>query len=379
MNIIQRKLDICSVSNRRSVFLLGPRATGKSTLLKLQFPNTPYFDLLDSQTFGRLLRNPRTLAEETETNSLSIIDEIQKMPQLLDEVHRLISSRNQRFILTGSSARKLKRGAANLLAGRARMLNLFPLVSCEIENFSLETYVNTGGLPQIYGDPEAHMDLLSYVNLYLREEIQAEAFTRNVSTFASVLDALALCNGQEINATSIASDTGAQARTVLNFIEILEDTLLAFRLPVFQKTKKRKSTSRNKLYFFDVGVVNSLCHRKDIAFESELFGQVFEHFLMLEVRAALSYNAIDMAMSFWRTGSGFEVDLILGDSTAIEFKSTQQVSDKHLKGMRALKEEKITKNHIVVSRDAHIRKTEDGIEILPWKIFLERLWENSLT
>jgi predicted AAA+ superfamily ATPase len=374
----KRILDIYGASERRSVFLLGPRATGKSTLLRQCFPQTAYYDLLDARVYGSLLRNPNALAEETSASSLTIIDEIQKLPSLLDEVHRLISTRQQRFILTGSSARKIKRGAANLLAGRARQLNMFPLVSKEIENFDLISYLNTGGLPQIYGDPEAHLDLRSYVDLYLREEIQAEALTRNVASFASVLDALALMNGQEINATSIASDTGVQARTILNFIEIMEDTLIAFRLPVFQKTKKRKPTSRSKIYFFDVGVTNTLCHRKQIAAEGEMFGPAFEHFLMLEVRSAISYKQADLPMSFWRTSAGFEVDLILGDEIAIEFKSSRDVSDKHLKGMRALKEEKITRRHLVVSQNARPRLTEDGIEILPWADFLNQLWVGDL-
>jgi len=374
----KRILDIYAASERRSVFLLGPRATGKSTLLRQLFPQTAYYDLLDARVYGSLLRNPHVLAEETSASSLTIIDEIQKLPSLLDEVHRLVSTRQQRFILTGSSARKIKRGAANLLAGRARQLKMFPLVSKEIENFDLITYLNTGGLPQIYGDPEAHLDLRSYVDLYLREEIQAEAMTRNVASFASVLDALALMNGQEINATSIASDTGVQARTILNFIEIMEDTLIAFRLPVFQKTKKRKPTSRNKIYFFDVGVTNALCHRKQITAEGELFGPALEHFLMLEVRSAISYKQADLPMSFWRTSAGFEVDLILGEEIAIEFKSSRDVSDKHLKGMRALKEEKITRRHLVVSQNARPRLTEDGIEILPWADFLNQLWGGDL-
>lgn len=374
----KRILDIYSSSERRSVFLFGPRATGKSTLLRSLFPNDVTYDLLDARVYGKLMRNPSVLEEETCAESLTIIDEIQKLPQLLDEVHRLIANRNQRFILTGSSARKLKRGSANLLAGRARQLFLFPLVSKEIPNFDLLTFLNSGGLPQVYGEQDAYDDLRAYVDLYLKEEIQAEALTRNISSFASVLDVLALSNGHEINATSLASDTGVQARTILNFIEIMEDTLIAFRLPVFQKTKKRKPTSRNKFYFFDVGVTNALCHRKQILKEGELFGAAFEHFLLLESRAAVSYQRADLPLSFWRTASGFEVDLMLGDEIAIEFKSTHEVADKHLKSLRAFKEEQLARRHIVVSQDERPRKTADGIEILPWQVFLNALWEGEL-
>ncbi len=370
-----RILDIYKESERRSVFLFGPRATGKSTLLRMQLPNAPYFDLLDAQVYGRLLRDPTILAQETHAESLVIIDEIQKLPALLDEVHRLISTRNQRFVLTGSSARKLKRGASNLLAGRARWTNLFPLVSQEIPQFNLATYLQTGGLPQVYGDYEAYRDLRSYVDLYLREEIQAEALTRNLASFASVLDALALSNGEEINAATLASDIGAQSRTVLNFIEVLEDTLLGFRLPVYKKTRKRKSTAHNKFYFFDVGVTNALCKRHVIDPKGELFGKAFEHFCVLEMRAAQSYHHSDEELSFWRTSSGYEVDLVVGDRLAIEFKSSAQVSERHLKSLRCLREEGIIKQFWVVSQDPKTRVTEDGIEILPWQTFLERIWK----
>lgn len=373
-----RLLDITKSVERRSCFLLGPRATGKSTLLKMKLPDAKVYDLLEAGTYGRLLRDPSILAQETEPGSLTVIDEIQKLPSILDEVHRLIANRQQRFVLTGSSARKLKRGASNLLAGRARLLHLFPLTSKEIPDFNLETYLKSGGLPQMYGDEEALIDLRSYVDLYLKEEIQAEALTRNVGAFASVLDALALSNGEEINASAISSDVGVQARTILNYLEILEETLLAFRLPVFQKTKKRKPTSRNKLYFFDLGVINALCKRKSLEAGGELFGRAFEHFIMLEVRAAISYLDADTPMSFWRTSSGFEVDLIIGDVAAIEIKATRQVSDKHLKGLRALREEITFKHALVVSQDSHIRITEDGIHILPWQEFLNRLWQGLL-
>lgn len=261
VDIDSRLLDIKALSARRSVFLFGPRSTGKSTLIAQQLPETKIYDLLSAETYGRLLRNPALLSEETRPESLTVIDEIQKLPSVFDEVHRLISNRNQRFVLTGSSARKIKRGAANLLAGRARWSSLFPLTYAEIPNFELTQYLSTGGLPQIYGDYEAALDLRSYIDLYIKEEIQAETVARNVSSFASVVDCLALCNGDELNATSISSDAGVSGRTVLNYIEILEDTLLAFQLPVFRKTTKRKATSRRKLYFFDVGVTNALCKR----------------------------------------------------------------------------------------------------------------------
>jgi predicted AAA+ superfamily ATPase len=318
------------------------------------------------------------MEEETNSDELIVVDEVQKLPSLLDEVHRLIASRGQKFVLTGSSARKLKRGAANLLAGRARWLQLYPLVSAEIPDFDLAAYLNSGGLPQMHGDAEAYLDLRSYVDLYLREEIHAEALTRNIGGFSRLLDALGLSNGEELNYASLSSDTAVHARTIANYVGILEDTLLAFQLPVYRKTRKRKTTSRSKLYFFDVGVTNALCGRRAVESSPEAFGKAFEHFIILEVRAYLRYWQIDLALSYWRTQSGLEVDLVVGDALAIEIKASSLVSDKHLKGLRALKEELNLERAIVVSRDPISRRTQDGIEILPWAVFLEELWGDRL-
>jgi len=373
-----RLLNILPHLQKRSLFLFGPRSTGKSTLLKLTLPHAAYYDLLDNEVYNRLLRRPAVIAEECSPEDIVVIDEVQKLPQLLDEAHRLISSRGQRFVLTGSSARKLKRGASNLLAGRARWLQLFPLVSREIPNFNLDTYLKTGGLPNIYGEEDANIDLKSYVDLYIREEVQAESLTRNIQGYARLLDVLALMNGEELNYAAIASDTGLQAKTVVNYIEILEDTLLAFRLPVFKKTKKRKPSSRPKLYFFDVGIVHAL--RKSFIDEipPELFGKVFEHFIVLEVRACTAYYLHPEELTFWRSRTGFEVDLIIGETAAIEIKAARFITDKHLKGIRALKEEFLMKRYIVVSRDSSRRNTEDGIDILPWDQFLEELWNRQI-
>lgn len=373
-----RLLNLQDMIKKRSILLFGPRAVGKTTLLQHLFPEARMYDLLDNSTFTRLLRRPSLIEEENSAGDIIIIDEIQKLPMLLDEVHRLIQRRGQKCILTGSSARKLKRGSANLLAGRARWVSLFPLVSQEIPDFHLETYLSTGGLPQMYGDPEAHLDLSSYVDLYIRQEIHAESLTRNVQGFAHLLDALGIMNGEELNYTSIASDTGLQARTVINYIEILEDTLLAFRLPVYSRTQKRKASSRPKLYFFDIGVVHALRRSFSSSTAPEVFGKFFEHFILLEVRAYLSYSLRDDPVTFWRSTSGYEVDVVVGDHTALEIKASFLVSDKHMKGLRALKEEVSLARAIVVSRDTEYRRTADEIEVMPWKKFLQELWNNQI-
>jgi predicted AAA+ superfamily ATPase len=238
-------------------------------------------------------------------------------------------------------------------------------------------YLNSGGLPSVYGDEEAHVDLRSYVDLYLREEIQAEALTRNVGGFGNLLDALALSNGQEINTQSLASDVGLQARTVSNYIEILEDTLLGFRLAAFRESKKRKPTSHSRFYLFDIGVTNSLCGRGKVTPKTENFGNCLAHFIVLECRALLSYHRKLQEMTYWRTSSGFEVDIVIGLDVAIEVKGTELVTDRHLKGLRAFKEEKLVKRFVCVSLDLNKRMTSDGIEIIPVLEFLDLLWKGE--
>lgn len=379
MSYTERFLRLDELVTRKSFFLFGPRATGKTTLIEHQLPQARLYDLLDSITFSRLLKKPGLIEEENrDLPTLIVIDEIQKLPSLLDEVHRLIQKHHWSFLLTGSSARKLKRGATNLLAGRAWVANLFPLTSREIPEFELIRYLNCGGLPPVYLGSEPEEELASYVALYLKEEIQAESLTRNLPAFSAFLDAIALSNGEEINMEGFASDCGVSPATVKNYIQILEDTLIGFPLTGFRKTKKRKAISRIKHYLFDVGIVNHLCQRGLIKPKSELFGKAFEHFLIQEVRAFLAYRRISLPMHYWRSTSQFEVDLVLGQKLALEIKSTSLISDKHLRGIRALKEEGLVEQYAVVSLDEEPRTTGDGIHIYPWKVFLKRLWDNQV-
>lgn len=379
MGSLKRTLDLAQLLKSKSFFLFGPRATGKSTLIRAQLPKARLYDLLDASVFRRLLAHPRLLAEENpDPKELIVIDEIQRLPDLLNEVHRLISLEGRKFLLTGSSARKLLHGSSNLMAGRAWRADLYPLTWNEIPNFDLLRYLNQGGLPEIYLSSQPREELRAYTSLYLREEIQAESLTRNLQSFSSFLDVIALANGEEINFHSLASDCGVSVGTLKNYVQILDDTLIGFSLPGYTKTKKRKAISRIKHYLFDVGVAGSLAKRGEILPGSELFGRAFEHWIVLEVRAYLGYSRRDEELCYWRSTSKFEVDLIVGNALAIEIKSAELVQDKHLRGLRALKEEKIFKKHIVVSRDSTARATEDGIEILPWAVFLKRLWAGDL-
>ena len=375
----KRYLNLGKLLEMKSFFLFGPRATGKTTLIDNSLQNAYVFDLLEADTYARLLKRSALIDETvTDPTRVVVIDEIQKIPSLLDEVHRLIQKRRLKFLLTGSSARKLKRGAANLLAGRAWRAELFPLSYCELPEFDLQRYLNRGGLPDAYLSEHYREELATYASLYLREEIQAEAITRNVQAFAEFLDLIALSNGQEINFESLASDCQVSTSTLKNYMQILEDTLIGFKLPAFTKTKKRKAISRAKFYLFDVGVVNSLCRRGEIVIGGELFGPAFEHFIVAEMRAYLSYTRSPRQMSYWRSTSQFEVDLIVDDLCAIEIKSTKLAVDKHIKGLRAFKEEGAVKRHIIVSMDPDKRITSDGIEIYPWNLFLSELWQGRL-
>ena len=373
----RRILDLTRLLEKKSFFLFGPRGTGKTTLVRHTLTDVTMIDLLEIRTYREYLRNPSILSEQI-TKPVVVIDEVQKLPEILDEVHRLIERKRLTFLLTGSSARKLKRGGANLLAGRAWWAELFPLTSREIPDFDLLTYLNRGGLPYIYPSDDYFEEQRAYAALYLKEEIQNEALTRKIAHFSEFLDLIALSNGEEISYQSVAGDCGVSANSIKNYIQILEDTLLAFQLKAFTKTRKRKAISRSKLYLFDVGITNSLTNRGEIRPASELFGKTFEHFIVLEVRAFLSYARKNVEMYYWRSTSRFEVDLILADRWAIEIKGTTSITDKHLKGLRALKEEGNILNFAVVSLDQNERKTADDITVFPWKIFLQRLWDGEL-
>jgi uncharacterized protein len=374
-----RDLDLQSLLAKKSFFLFGPRATGKSTLIREQLPEARIYDLLDAEVYTRLLRRPRLLEEEHTSGRVIAIDEIQKLPTILDEVHRLIARKRIRFLLTGSSARKLKRGASNLLAGRAWEARLFPLTWRELgKDFELITYLNHGGLPDVYGGAEPGEELQSYTSLYLREEIQAEALTRNVPAFARFLDVMALSNGEEVNYQGLASDTGVSPGTLRNYLEILEDTMIGFSLPGYTATKKRKAIQRAKHYLFDVGVAGAMARRGPVTLHSESFGKAFEHFIVQELRAFLSYRRLHDPLCYWRSLSKLEVDVVVGDHLALEVKATDLVTGKHLKGLRALKEERLQRRYVVVSTDMRRRTTDDGIEIWPWPEFLGALWDGEI-
>lgn len=377
-NTIPRHLNIANLLTRKSFFLFGCRGTGKTSLIRTTLPELPRYDLLAATTFAALSRRPQLIGEEnTDPTIPVVIDEIQKLPQLLDEVHRLIEERGMRFLLTGSSARKLKRGGANLLAGRAWEARLFPLVSAEIKDFELTRYLTRGGLPAVWLAEEPWEELQAYVGTYLKEEVMAEALVRRIDTFSAFLELCAFRCTEEINFEAFGSDLGVSGKTVRNFFEVLEDTLIGFLLRPYKKTKIRKATSRAKFYLFDLGVTNSLAGRHEIPVGTEIFGKAFEHFIALELRAYLSYRRLNLDLGFWRSERGHEVDFTIGSKVAIEVKATDLVQERHISGLRALQEEGIFSSYCVVSRDRAVRSLE-GITVYPWRTFLDKLWSGEL-
>ncbi len=364
----------------RSLFLLGPRQTGKSTLLRHTFPEARYVDLLEANTFRELSAYPETIRQSLRPDEkLIIIDEVQKLPAILDEAQALIDrNRTLRFIFTGSSARKLRRGRANLLAGRAWFCRLHPLISHELAYRSLGKRLNVGGLPAVFDSAVPQEDLRAYVGGYLQEEIRAEGLVRSIESFSRFLEVAALTNTHILNYTSVSNDTGIPARTVREHYQMLEDTLVGFRLPPFRRTLKRKPVATAKFYFFDVGVANALMKRGEIRPRSELYGSALEHQIFLELRAYLDYRRLDTELTFWRTHSGQEVDFVVGGQTGIEVKASRRISRGDLKGLLALSEEVKLKERVIVSTEPRERVTDEGILVLPVQLFFERLWGDRL-
>ena len=374
---IDRQLDISALLNKRSFFLLGPRQTGKTSLIHHILPDTLFYDLLDSSNYLAFSRNPGRLAEEIGSSvKRVVIDEIQRIPSLLNEVQRLIETRNVNFLLTGSSARKLRRGGINLLGGRARVKYLHPLTYRELgDNFNLNHAMQRGLLPSVYFSDDPRADLESYAGLYLQQEIMAEGATRNIPAFSRFLKIAAHSNGGIVNFTNIASDAQVARTTVYEYYEILKDTLILRELPPWRKTVKRKPLASSKYYFFDVGVVSALQGRPFLPGTPE-FGEAFETFIMHELSCFSDYVSGE-PLSFWRSTSGFEVDFIIGDHTAVEVKAKENVSTQDIKSLRALREEKQLKRFICVCLEKRSREV-DGIKILPYAEFLTALGEGRL-
>jgi predicted AAA+ superfamily ATPase len=374
---IVRRAPVAEWAATRSCFIFGPRLTGKSSLLRRHFAGpgatTPMYDLLDHRDYAKFLAAPHRLGEEIPPSArLVVIDEVQRLPELLNEVHRLIETRRIRFVLTGSSARKLRRGGVNLLGGRARTRYLRPFTRGELgEQFDLNRAIQHGLLPPIYLGNEPKDDLAAYIGNYLQQEIAAEGLTRNVPAFSRFLEVAALSNATVVNFTQVASDAAVPRTTVHEYFEILRDTLIASEIPAFRETKTRKALASSKWYFFDAGVASALQGRL-VQPRTPEFGPAFETYLLHELLSCRDY-AGGPDVSHWKSRSNLEVDFILGDHTAVEVKGKASVVERDLRGLRALAEERKMKRLICVSLEDRPRRV-DGLQILPYGQFLDGLW-----
>lgn len=367
-----------------SFFLWGPRQVGKSSLLAATYPDARTVDLLRTDESMRYLREPGLLRDELRdaaAGTLVVVDEVQKVPALLDEVHWLVEKRGLCFALCGSSARKIRRGHANLLGGRAVRHELFGFVSHELgEQFDLGRMVNHGTLPRHYLHDHPAKRLQAYVDDYLKQEIAAEALVRNVPAFAGFLRAAAIGDTEMVNYQNIARECGVSSVTAKEHYSILEDTLLGRYLPAFTARPKRRAILAPKFYFADVGVVNHLTKRGALAPGSELFGKALENVVLHELRAYRSYRERPWDIAYWRLASGIEVDFVLGDAeVAIEVKSTTSIATQHLNGLGEFATEyPEVRRRICVCLEPRRRLLASGIEVLPVTEFFRQLWAGEI-
>jgi predicted AAA+ superfamily ATPase len=367
--VFDRRLTL---DRRRSYLLLGPRRTGKSTFLRQSLPDAEYIDLLKSDVYFEYRMRPSLLRERYgRANGTIIIDEVQRIPELLNEVHWLLENSRARFVLCGSSARKLRRQGVTNLAGRLKSARMVPLTIAEMPDFDLGKQLQHGCLPPIVLSDTPDDDLRDYCGEYLREEVQSEGLIRSIPSFSRFLEAAALSNAELVSYAPIARDCGVSPKTVAAYFQILEDTLLGFFLMPFTRTRKRRAILSPKFYFFDCGLPNSLLGRR-LSPRTPEFGKSFEQFLVLETIAAMFYDRTINGVTYWRSASGFEVDLLIDTHTAVEFKSGN-VHEQDCAGLLALGEELKLKNRWIVSTEPRARMLANGIEVLPWKMYVARL------
>ena len=370
--------------NTETFFLWGPRQTGKSTLLRAAYPEAVWIDLLRADEYRRYLQRPELLRAElgsTKERRQVVIDEVQKVPALLDEAHWLHENAGIRFALCGSSARKVRRGQANLLGGRAVRYELHGITAAELgREFDLERLLNHGYLPRIYQSDRPQRLLAAYVGDYLKEEVAAEGLVRNLPVFSEFLSIASLSDTEIVNFSTIARECGVSSPTIRGHFQILEDTLLGRWLPAYRKRPKRRVIGAPKFYFAEVGVVNFLARRGTLRPGSELFGKAFENWVFHELCAHNSYSEAFATLSHWRLASGIEVDFIVNDmALAIEAKSARKVTSDHLNGLRQLRQDHPrVRARILVCLEAKAYKTEDGIWVLPAREFCARLQAGDL-
>lgn len=378
--IIPRILDLKNALAKKSYFLLGPRQTGKSSIIDAQLGSAKVYDLLLQDVFRKLSYNPSLIREELKENDqIIVIDEIQKMPDLLNEVQWMIEKRGIKFLLTGSSARKLKKYGTNLLGGRARLLRFHPFVRKELRShFDLKKALQIGLLPGIYFSDNPEADLDSYIALYVQQEIANEGLTRNLPAFSRTLEVAALCQAEQTDFTAVSNDAQVARTTVHEYFQILEDTLMIHKLEVWGESKKRKPIATPKYYFFDWGVARKVQNAERVSDKSVLFGKAFESYIFHELRSFCDYNGANK-LQYWRTQSGDEVDFILNGEVAIEVKGKETLGPRDLKGLQRLAEEKKMKSYFLVYLGTNKKLgPASQIQALNYETFLDRLWNDAI-
>jgi predicted AAA+ superfamily ATPase len=363
--------------NKSSYFLFGPRGSGKSSWLKIFYKKSNYIDLLDAEIYNDLMAAPKNLSKYIyNTKAPIIIDEVQKIPALLDEVHRLMESKKFLFVLTGSSARKLKKSGVNLLAGRALTYNFFPLTSLEMgADFDLSFALNFGLLPMATKAKNPQKFLQSYVATYLKEEVQQEGLTRNMPAFHRFLQAASFSQGAPLNISNVATDCSVGRKVVEDYFSILRDLLLSVELPIFSKKAKRELISKSKFYFFDTGVYRAIRPKGPLDSDAEINGFAFETLVMQNIRAINEYLDFGYEMFYWHTRKHQEVDFILYGKKrliAIEVKSSSRLRDEDFSGLKLFKEDYPMAELILIyggSEDKYLH----GVHIMPAKIFFHEI------
>ncbi|MEK6717761.1 MAG: AAA family ATPase [candidate division NC10 bacterium] len=379
MKKISKRALTIDLPKNRSAFLWGPRKTGKTYWLRQTFPEHVRIDLLQTDVFGEYAARPSLLRERYQDHpKMIIIDEVQMVPDLLHEVHWLIENRGSSFLMTGSSARKLRRKHANLLGGRAWRYTMHPLTFLETQGFDLEGAMVSGLLPPHFLSPDPIRDLRSYVADYLKEEIAAEAAVQSIPAFSEFLRVAALTSGELLNYTNVAREAGVSAKVVRSYFQILEDTLLGFRVASWRKSKTRRMIETEKFYLFDVGVANYLSRRTPREGTPE-FGKAFEQYILMELKAYQAYRNPELDIRYWRTSTGMEVDFILGEmDVALEIKGARRAHEGDLKGLTALLTDHKVKHPLLISLEREPRKIGAKVRALPWEVFLRELWSGAL-
>jgi predicted AAA+ superfamily ATPase len=378
MDIKKRLLDI-KLPKGKSAFLWGPRKAGKSHWIKQHMPDAILIDFLKTDVFADYISRPSLLRERyANIDKCIVIDEVQMVPDILNEVHWLIENKGISFLLTGSSPRKLRKKHANLLGGRAWRFTMAPLCYPEIKNFDIDKVMVSGLLPAHLLSDNPKQDLRAYVADYLKEEIAAEAAVQNIPAFSEFLRIAAISSGDLLNYTNMARETGVSAKVIRSYFQILEDTLLGFRLQPWRKTADRRLIDTEKFYLFDIGVAHYLAGRVPVRQTPE-YGKAFEHFILMELKAYQAYCNPELMLHYWRTSAGAEVDFILGDmDVAIEVKSSQRVHETDSKNLIVLAQSHSIRKRLLISFETERKTLNNGVECLPWQLFLEKLWNGEI-